>query len=254
MRLLIIVNGVYGERHLSHLRQAAPVDWVVMDWRAPVMLPPVIDYPEEYLPPTLPAADLIVSLAEHKGVAELLPDVARMTGATAVLAPIDNEAWLPRGLARQLRGWLAQMGVDCITPKPLCALTETHYSLGRRQRVAYAQPLVAAVARYFGQPALQVVVDGETGRVTAVSVQRDTFCGCAQFVAAGLVGVSADEAAAQAGLRHHHFPCLASMGIDPDYGDTLMHISGNLLKENVAAQVKPFCHIPTITPGIRHDS
>ena len=51
---------------------------------------------------TLPSADLILAFAEHKGVAELLPDIAAMTGAAAVLAPVDNEAWLPRGLARQL--------------------------------------------------------------------------------------------------------------------------------------------------------
>jgi len=30
------------------------------------------------------------------------------------------------------------------------------------------------------------------------------------------------------------------MGVDTDYGDTLMHISGNLLKNNVGEQVKPF--------------
>jgi hypothetical protein len=30
------------------------------------------------------------------------------------------------------------------------------------------------------------------------------------------------------------------MGIDTDYGDTLMHISGNILKSNIRAQVKPF--------------
>jgi len=33
-----------------------------------------------------------------------------MTGARAVIAPIDNVAWLPVGLARQLREWLDRMG------------------------------------------------------------------------------------------------------------------------------------------------
>ena len=41
------------------------------------------------------------------------------------------------------------------------------------------------------------------------------------------------------------------MGIDSDYDDTLMHVSGNILKDEVAAQVKPYRRIQTIVPGTR---
>jgi hypothetical protein len=215
------------------------------------VLPPVIDYPEDYLPAAFSPADLILSFAEHRGVAELLPDIARMTGARAVIAAVDNEAWLPRGLARQLRGWLQDMGVACATPKPLCSLTETDYRIGRRQRIAYDNPLIAGFARHFGQPALRIAVDPETRRIVSAEVVRDAICGCARHVAQGLVGLSVDEAEQEAGLLHHHYPCLASMGIDADYGDTLMHISGNLLKENVNAQVKAFKGVQYLVPGTR---
>ncbi|MCA9973968.1 MAG: hypothetical protein KC425_27340 [Anaerolineales bacterium] len=251
MRILAIVTGEYGRRHAAHVARQAPGDWAVAVWDAPTLLPPVIDYPEEYLPASLPPADLLLAVAEHKGVAELLPDVAQMTGARAVVAAIDSEAWLPRGLARQLRGWLAEMGVACVTPKPLCSLTEHDYALGRRQVVPYADPLIAAFARHFGRPALRVAVDETTRRVTAVTVQRDAVCGCARAVAAGLVGATADEAAEKAGLLHHHFPCLASMGIDPDYDDTLMHVSGNILKDEVAAGVRPYRRVNYLRPGKR---
>jgi len=70
-------------------------------------------------------------------------------------------------------------------------------------------------------------------------------------VAERLVGLSADEAGEQAGLLHHHFPCLASMGKDPDFGDTLMHVSGNVLKDNVEAQVRPYKRTAFIAPGMR---
>jgi len=56
-------------------------------WQAPAVLPAVIDDPEAYLPEALPPADLILSFAEHKGVAELLPDIARRTAAKAVVIP-----------------------------------------------------------------------------------------------------------------------------------------------------------------------
>jgi hypothetical protein len=253
MRILAIISGEYGQRHVENIRAHGPTDWVVEVWKAPSVLPPVIDYPEDYLPDTLPPADLILSFGEHPGVAELLPDIVRMTGARAVVAAVDSEAWLPRGLAHQLRGWLEDMGIVCVTPKPLCSLTETHYSIGRRQRIEYHDPLIAEFARYFGQPNLRITVDPESRQITSAEVLRDSVCGCARYVAQRLVSVLADDAEQETGLLHHHYPCLASMGVDTDYGDTLMHVSGNLLKNNVGAQIKPFKHVQYIVLGTRSD-
>jgi hypothetical protein len=252
MQILTIISGDYGQRHVDNIRAHGPADWQIEVWRAPSVLPPMIDYPEDHLPDSFAPAELILSFAEHRGVAELLPDIAKMTGARAVIAAVDNEAWLPRGLARQLRGWLADIGVMCVTPKPLCSLSDTHYTLGRRRRIAYEDPLIAAFARHFGQPDLHITVDPETRRITSVEVTRDAVCGCARHVAQGLIGVSVDDAEQQAGLLHHHYPCLASMGIDTDYGDTLMHISGNLIKGNVAAKVRPFKRVRYLTPDQSH--
>ena len=251
MRILAIINGDYGQRHVDNILAHKPETWQVQVWRAPAVLPPVIDYPEDYLPDFLPPAELILSFAEHRGVAELLPDIAQMTGARAVLAAIDNEAWLPRGLARQLRGWLSDMGVACVTPKPLCTLTETHYGQGRRRRVEYRDPYIAEFARYFGRPAFEITVDPDTRAITTIEVRRDAVCGCARYVAENLPGVEADDAEEAAGLLHHHYPCLASMGVDSDYDDTLMHVSGNAMRDAVGEQVKPYKRAPTITPGNR---
>jgi len=249
MRILAVVSGDYGARHVANIRQFGPSSWHIETWDAPKLFPLVIDYPEDYLPSELPPVDLILSFAEHKGMAELLPDIARMTGAQAVVAAIDNEAWLPRGLARQLRGWLETMGVACATPKPLCSLTEHDYGVTRRQRLPHNSLLIAEFASFFGQPQLNITIDAKTRLITAVSVKRDAVCGCARYVAQNLVGVSVDEAEEKAGLLHHHYPCLASMGKDSDFGDTLMHISGNLLKDDVREQVKPYLKDVYITPG-----
>jgi hypothetical protein len=253
MRILAIISGEYGQRHVDNIRAHGPTDWVIEVWRAPSVLPPVIDYPEGYLPDELPPADLILSFGEHPGVAELLPDIAQMTGAQAVVAAVDSEVWLPRGLARQLRGWLRDVGVACVTPKPLCSLTDTHYSIGRRQRIEYNDPRIAEFSHYFGQPDLHITVDPLSRRITSAEVVRDSVCGCARHVAQGLVGVSADDAEEKAGLLHHHYPCLAAMGIDTDYGDTLMHISGNILKNNVRTQVKPFKDIRYMRTAARSE-
>ena len=105
MRILTVVQGVYGQRITENLRRTCVPGWSVDSHTLPVVLPPVIDYPEDYLPTTLPAADLVLSLGEHPGVAELLPDIVRMCGARAVIAPVDNVAWLPPSLMNQLAGW-----------------------------------------------------------------------------------------------------------------------------------------------------
>jgi hypothetical protein len=249
MKILAIISGDYGRRHVDNVRSHAPGTWSVDTWQAPNVLPPFIDYPEDYVPPAMDPADLVLSFAEHRGVAELVPEVVERTGARAVIAAVDNEAWLPRGLARQLRGWLADMGVACVTPKPLCSLTERDYLQARRQRVPYDDPLIAEFARYFGRPDLRLEIDPDTRTITTVHVTRDAVCGCARFVARGLVGITADDAEYESGMLHHHFPCLAAMGIDPDFSDTLMHVSGNLLRDNVAEQVKPYRRIQFMRPA-----
>ena len=254
MRILAIVNSDYGRRHVENIRKHAPEAWHIEVWEARLTYPPVIDYPEDYLPESLPLVDLILQFAEHKGAAELLPDIAKMTGAKAVIAAIDNEACLPRGLARQLRGWLERINVACVTPKPLCSLSETHYWLSRREKVAYEDPLIREFARYFGMPAFNIAVDPQTRVITTVEVVRDSFCGCARFVAEHLIGISADEAEQEAGMLHHHYPCWATMSIDSDYGDTLMHVSGNIMRDAVGEQVKPCKRIQYITPGIRSET
>ena len=252
MRLLVLVTGDYGWRHVENLRRHAPSDWTILPWEAPKVLPPVLDYPEEYLPDSLPLCDLILSLAEVKGVAELIPDIARMTGARAVIAPIDNVAWLPVGLARQLCGWLARMGVACVTPMPFCSLTETHFN-ALRLKQPYDDPLIRAFARHFGQPAFRAEVDPHTRQITALEVTRDACCGCARYVAEQLIGTPVDEAVEAGGLHHHHYPCQATMGIDPQYGDTLLHVSGNLMKDALKEALASHLRVRYIRPAAYRD-
>jgi thymidylate synthase len=230
MRILVLVTGDYGQRHVENLQEHAPAEWTINSWVTPKFLPPVLDYPEDYLPESLPEVDLVLALAELPGVAEMIPDIAKMTGAQAVIAPIDNQAWLPFGLARQLREWLARMDVPCVTPIPFCSLTETHVN-ALRHREAYDDPLIREFARHFGRPAFDVKVDEQSGKITEVDVIQDACCGCARFAADKLVGTAVEDALEQVGLNHHHYPCQASMGIDPLFGDTLMHVSGNIMKD-----------------------
>jgi hypothetical protein len=144
---------------------------------------------------------------------------------------------------------MERIGVVCATPKPLCSLTEQDYWITRRQRLSYQSPQISEFARHFGRPTFSFTVDPQNRLIVSAEVGRDAVCGCARFVAQGLVGISVEEAQEKAGLLHHHFPCLASMGIDIDFDDTLLHVSGNIFKDEVGEQVKPYRKIQYLRPG-----
>ncbi len=250
MKILAIVTGEYGKRHVRNIKEHGPDHWEINIWQTPPAFPPFIDDPDDFLPEEMGPADLILSFAEHKGAAELLPEIATKTGAKAVLVAVDDENWLPRGLDRQLHGWLEKINVTCVTPKPLCSLTETTYGVTRHETAEYKNSLISEFAGFFGQPVLALEIDEESNTISGATVTRDAVCGCARFTAEGLIGLSVDEAEEKAGLLHHHFPCLASMQKLPHFDhDTLMHVSGQVLKNNVGAQVKPYKTVRTFKPG-----
>ena len=237
LRILAITQGTWGERIASYIHDHAPAQWNVETWAAPRVLPPVVDYPEEYLPGTLKPADLIVALAETAGLAQLVPDIVRLTGARSVIAPVDFNEALPPGLVRQLTRWVKQEGADIIFPRPFCSLTPTTYNRTPLVRT-YDDPLIRAFAERFGRPSLKIQV--ADGRIVSAEVQREAACGCARHVAEGLIGLPVNEAVEAAGMLHHHFPCLASMNQDPDYHDTLMHVSGDYFRDAVKNEIRPF--------------
>jgi hypothetical protein len=250
LRVLLATQGQWGERIAANISANAPSNWVVHSWAAPRVIPPVVDYPEDFLPDAFPPSHLIVALGDVPGFAQLIPDIARMAGAEAVIAPIDRTPSLPKGLARQLKGWLEQQGVSVIFPKPFCSLTETR--LNRTPLVEeYDHPIISEFAAFFGRPELSIEV--EEGIITRVEVKRDTACGCAQYVAERLIGTEVEEAIEKAGLLHHHYPCLAEMNKDEDYLDTLMHVSGNLLKDGVRDSLKSHLAVNYIRPQGRHE-
>jgi hypothetical protein len=241
LNILAVTQGQWGERIAENIIANAPSDWSVQSWAAPRVIPPIVDDPEDYLPEVLPEADLVIALGDVAGLAQLIPDVVRMVGARSVVAPIDRNSSLPPGLATQLEGWLEEMGVAAVFPKPFCSLTETAYNRTPLVR-AYEDEYIARFAKHFGKPEISAEV--EDGQILEVKVIRDAACGCARHVSENLIGTPVEGALEEAGMLHHHYPCLASMDNDPDYRDTLMHVSGNLMKDQLKDELS--AHLATI--------
>jgi hypothetical protein len=224
VKILVSSQGRYGERIAANLRGNGPPEWEVAVLPLPARLPAIIDDPSAFLPSAMPQADLLVSLHETPGAADLIPDIAKMCGARAVLAAVDHPAACPPGLANQIRKRLDGMGVAHSFSRPLCGFEGGPHVL------------LEAFAARFGRPILSIRREGD--RVLSVEVLRDAPCGSARFVASILPGVRVPEAADTGALRHHHHPCLASMEIDPDLNDTIMHLSGYIVRAAIRAGLK----------------
>ena len=242
MRILTIVQGIYGQRITANIQQGGDPAWTVDSWQAPRVLPPVIDYPEEFVPANLQPADLLISLGEHPGVAELLPDLARLCGAKAAIVPVDNVAWLPPGLMNQLARWLADLGVAAVFPKPFCSLTATTCGL-HRNTTAYDVPLVAQFAQHFGRPELAMtftadaaIAGGHGSARQPVRLRR--FRGARPARCRRRI----------CGVRDRDAP--SPLSVPGEHGDRsrlqrhAMHVSGHLLQDEVARHVKPYKRSP----------
>jgi len=210
MHILAVVQGNYGRRIADHIQKCAPSHWKIEVYSFPPTLPPIIDEPEQFLPESLPRADLLLSLGENRGVAELIPNMVEMSGARAVIAPVDNRDWLPPGLANQVKAKLASLSVKIAFPVPFCALRGKNGN----------NPYLLQFAEYFGMPGLRM--DCNAGKIERVIISREAPCGCTRFVAEGLVGSKVGDAAEKAGLLHHSF-CWAGVEVDRQFGDSLMH-------------------------------
>ncbi|UCB43864.1 MAG: hypothetical protein JSV77_04245 [Dehalococcoidales bacterium] len=236
IRILALHQGHYGERIVEHIRKSAPSDWVVEVIVPPRVLPAIIDDPEDFIPADISQADLLLALSESPETAQLVPAIARLSGVGAVIMPVDNSAWLPLGLKNQLEREIAGLGIVAVFPKTFCTLTENTTGYGDDLET-YDNEYIAAFAKYFGWPKLKIEVDAAGDKIVRVEVERSAPCGSTHYVAEKLVGVPVAEAVPQAGLHAHHYPCLASMQMEPT-GDTLMHISGYVVNDEVERELR----------------
>ncbi|NOY10177.1 MAG: thymidylate synthase [Spirochaetes bacterium] len=225
MHILAVIQGTYGQRIIHNLRLNNPESWEIEDWTIPLKLPFIIENPKEFLPEELPRADLLLSLGGNTGAAELIPEIARMSSAKAVIAPIDNRDNLPPGLVNQIKQDLKQSGIDSAFPLPFCSLTEG----------ASNNKYIKEFAGYFGKPKLTVILD--QGRINNFTMEREAPCGVTCFVAEKLIGLGSEEAKEKAALFHQYYPCLASGKMDRKFGDSILHRAAHITTAAVKSAI-----------------
>ncbi|MHB1255243.1 MAG: DUF166 domain-containing protein [Dethiobacteraceae bacterium] len=237
MRILVLVQGGYGQRVVDNLHKRAP-NWQVNTFHVPLIQEIIVDEPELFLPDRLSSCDLLLHLAETPQAAQLLPAIAELTSCKAVIASIDNAAWIPAGLRNQLRKELELKGVTIVFPEPLCSLDENTVGFGGAVQ-SYANEIICEFSRHFGKPILDVTLT-ESGQIMEARVLRGSPCGSTEYTVGLLKGMDASKAVPTSGLMCLSYPCLASMKFEQtDSGiDTIMHNSGRIFNEGMENALK----------------
>jgi hypothetical protein len=221
---LLHIGGLYAERVVATLESKAPGS--VAAYQVQSKLPLMVDDAAEFLPPALGQAEIIIAINLHQDLLVEIPYVVKGKATKALIAPIEATSWIRPGLQRQVTAACAEAGIESAFPRPFCALEPI-------------SPVIAEFCRLYNVGRPELIITLKAGNISDVKCERGSPCGLTDYVAKHLIGKPlASDIVKDAGVMHHAYPCLASMALLEETGDTLMHHSVFLLKDAVAEALK----------------
>jgi hypothetical protein len=191
-------------------------------------LPTYIEHPETLLPNDPPKCDLIIAIGLHLDLLSSIPSWITKTGARALIVPVENPRWCPLGLKRQVERQLQEIGVESAFPKPFCSLDKSGNDI-----------IDQFIDKYkVGTPKLRI----ETWRKKISNAQtvRSAPCGSTWFVSQRIKWYDTtdlpmlEQVVANA---HHNYPCTATMDIDSELKDAILHKAGYIIRQAVEEAV-----------------
>jgi len=197
--------------------------------KIPENLPSFIEDPKKYLPQSLPNCDVILAIGMHPDLLSAIPTTVRRTNAKAVIIPIENRNWCLTGLKRQLEEELEEAGVEYAFPKPFCSLEES------------GKPVIDGfVKRYMiGKPLVEA--DVMDNMISDAWVVRSAPCGSTWYVVQQIKKSRISQIEDTVAVAHHSYPCTASMDVDPEFDEPILHIAGYNVREAVKEAIKREC-------------
>jgi hypothetical protein len=195
---------------------------------SPSELPAFIDKPEEYMPKKIPRADLCIASGLHKDLLLELPHYIQKVGVKGLIVPIEDFNEVPSGLRKQVEEKCRELDLESAFPKPFCSLEQA------REKPTISRFLAQVKV---GRPLLEISIAkrGKYEVVNSAIVKRSAPCGSTWYVARKLIGVGTRreilyDAVAKA---HHSYPCTATMNVDPEAKEPILHIGGYMIREEV---------------------
>ncbi|MEM2972362.1 MAG: DUF166 family protein [Candidatus Bathyarchaeia archaeon] len=191
-------------------------------------LPAFIDNPEGYMPREIPKASLCVASGLHRDLLLELPNRIQNAEIKALIVPIEDFNEVPSGLKKQVETLCRELGLESAFPKPFCSLEPTE-----------DKTVISMFVNEFmtGKPLLEISTTKRDKRevIESVTVRRSAPCGSTWYVAKKLVGVETRreilyDVIAKA---HHSYPCTATMNVDPEAKEPILHLGGYIIREAV---------------------
>jgi hypothetical protein len=215
----------------DHCRYSYRIDFskaIVGVLKVPFELPLFADESDLYLPPELPEHDITLAVNVHEDLLTDIPKLAKDAGSKALIAPSEAPEWVSRGCRRRLIELCKELGLEAAFPKPFCSLEERP-----------EHPTINEFIRKFriGKPRLQIFV--HEGKIVNTQVDCCAPCGCTYYVAKNLIGKQLTPSINEdlTAKYWHSYPCVGSMQMDPELGDTILHRGGYIHYSAVSAAV-----------------
>jgi hypothetical protein len=199
----------------------------------PSELPAFIDNPEKYMPKKVPKADLCVASGLHKDLLLELPKHIQKVGIKGLIVPIEDFNEVPSGLRKQMEEKCLEFGLENAFPKPFCSLEPSE-----------DKPTISRFTKEMkvGRPSLEIAIAkrGKQEVIESAVVRRSAPCGSTWYIAKKLVGVEMkkDILYDTIAKAHHSYPCTATMNVDPEAREPILHLGGYIIREEVEKALK----------------
>ncbi|MFX0027357.1 MAG: DUF166 domain-containing protein [Candidatus Hermodarchaeota archaeon] len=203
-------------------------------------LPSFIENPGDYLPKNIPQVDFLLVIGIHQDLLSGLPEYLKNTKTKAVIVPVENPKWVPPGLQVQIIKDFEQFGIQAAFPKPFCALSKELNEYNREEfNITKNRNYIAEFIEYFkiGVPVISFLLNKEGNAIIDTCVLQSAPCGSSYFIVQQLKGkyisngeLSLNERISKA---HHSYPCNASMDQDSILKDSILHVGGYLIRNEI---------------------
>lgn len=253
LSLLFVYSGGYGERVIRNLINDPSFCKVcsfhcdfckygvysyvrnirgAIELPVPTELPMFIEEPEKYLPKKIPQVDICIAMGIHQDLLLTLPTLLTINGIKGLIIPIEDSKEVPSGLRKQLIEKCEDASIEYAFPKPFCSLNQTE-----------EKPLISTFVGEFriGKPYLHITTihQNDSRTIRGVIVERSAPCGSTWYIAKKLIGerVLKETILDIVAKAHHSYPCTASMTVDSEIGEPILHKAGYIVREAIEDQL-----------------
>ncbi len=216
----------------DHCRYSFRIDFsenLVGVLKLPIELPIFADDTDLYLPPELPPHDVTIAINVHEDLLTDLPPLIKEAGSKALIVPSEAPDWVSRGCRRGVMAACKELGIEAAFPKPFCSLEESA-----------STPVINEFITKFkiGRPRIKIFVHND--EIVNTQVDCCAPCGCTYFVAKNLIGKTVTPSINEdlTAKYWHSYPCVASMQMDAELSDTILHRGGYIHYSAVDEAVK----------------